>query len=236
MIIKRILVLANSIQHSRLRRVAGRELITDATGQIRWGAWIRPVSNHDEGALNVGEQRLAHARDPEPLDVVQVPLSAPENHPLQPENWLIHPDQAWTKESYFDTQVLLPLVEEPDSLWLDPVQKNDWASAAVLQRLPNFQSLYLIRPEAFLFQVRPKVGEGSSEKQVRGLFIYKGRPYDFPLADPLIGQKYFPDFPRTPEGDIPPSDRSRTLLCVSLTPPFREFPYKVIATVLELPA
>src|SRR5512132_3937197 len=119
MIIKRILVLANSIQHHPMRRVAGRELIAEKTGQIRWGGWIRPVSNHDEGALNVGEQRLADATDPEPLDVVQVPFSTPENRPLQPENWLIHTGQAWTKESYFDTQVLLPLVEEPDSLWLD---------------------------------------------------------------------------------------------------------------------
>jgi hypothetical protein len=236
MISKRILVLANSIQHRGLRCVAGRELIAEKTGQIRWGGWIRPVSTHDEGALNVGEQRLADAADPEPLDVVQVPLNATENRPLQPENWLIHTGQAWTKESYFDTQVLLPLVEEPDSLWMDPVQKNDWASATVLQRLPNFQSLYLIRPEAFHFQVRPKVGEESSEKQVRGLFTYKGRPYDFALADPLIGKKYFPDFPRTPEGDIRPRDGRPILLCVSLTPPFRELPYKIIATVLELPA
>ena len=178
MISKRILVLANSIHDRGLRCVAGRELIIEETGQMRWGGWIRPVSTHDEGALHVGEQRLADATDPEPLDVVRVPLSAPANHPLQPENWLIQTGQAWTRESYFDTQVLLPLVEEPDSLWMDPVQRNDWASAAVLQRLPNFQSLYLIRPETFHFQVRTKFREGSSEKQVRGLFTYKGRPYD----------------------------------------------------------
>ena len=88
MITKRILVLANSTKHYPKSCVAGRELI-DEGGKSRWGGWIRPVSNHDEGALDVTERRLAGANDPKPLDVVQLPLSAPENNPLQPENWLI---------------------------------------------------------------------------------------------------------------------------------------------------
>lgn len=53
---------------------------------------------------------------------------------------------------------------------------------------------------------------------------------------PLIGQKYFPYYPRTAEGDIQPSDPRKILLCVSLTPPFHDLHYKVIATVFELSA
>ena len=104
-----------------------------------------------------------------------------------------------------------------------------------LQRLADFQSLYLIRPEAFHFQIRSRVWEGYAKKQQRGLFTYRGRQYDFSLTDPLIGQKYFPDYPRTPQGYIQPADPRRVLLCVSLTPPFNDLHYKVIATVLELP-
>ena len=236
MISKRILVLANSTKHYPMSCVAGRELLDEAGGKIRWGGWIRPVSNHDEGALSFGERCLAGAADPKPLDVINVPLVAAENSPLQPENWLIGTGQAWTKESSFDSKVLSPLVEEPENLWFDPDQKSDRASAPVLQRLPHFQSLYMIRPEAFQFQIRTKVWDGYPKKQQRSLFTHKGRHYDFALTDPLIGKKYFPDYPRTEDGFIQPIDPSRILICVSLTPPFQGFHYKVIATVFDFQA
>jgi hypothetical protein len=192
---KRILVLANSTKHHPKSCIAGRELIDEGGGKTRWGTWIRPVSNHDEGALDFVERRLADGKDPKPLDVIQSPFSGPENNPLQPENWMIQPGQAWTKESMCDARVLQSLTEEPESLWLDPAQKSDRASAPVLQRLPNFQSLYLICPDSFHFQIRSRVWDGYAKKQQRGLFSYKGRHYDFALTDPLIGQKYFPIIP-----------------------------------------
>ena len=232
MISKRILVLANSTKHHPMRCVAGREVAGDGS----WGGWIRPVSSHDEGALNAGERRLTDTTDPKPLDIVRLALDAPENSPLQPENWLIHHGVAWTKESVDDVQALLPLVEEPEGLWLDSAQKSDRASAAFLERLPDLRSLCLIRPEAFHFHIRSRVWDGYAKKQQRGLFTYRGHYYDFALTDPLVGQKYFPDYPRTPEGFIQPADARRVLLCVSLTPPFHDLHYKVIATVFELPA
>ena len=237
MTIKRILVLANSTKHHPKSCVAGRELIDEGSGKAGWGGWIRPVSNHDEGALDFVERRLTDSKDPKPLDVIQLPLSAPENNPLQPENWLIQqPGESWMKESVGDVQALSSLVEEPESLWLDPAQKSDRASALVLQREANYQSLYLIRPEAFHFQIRSRVWDGYAKKQQRGLFTYKGRHYDFALTDPAIGRKYFPDYPRTQDGIIQPKDSRQILLCVSLTPPFLGLHYKVIATVFELPA
>lgn len=135
-----------------------------------------------------------------------------------------------------EATVLPTLVEQPENLWFDPAQKSDRASAPELQRLANFQSLYLIRPERFYFQVRSRVWDGYAKKQQRGIFNYRGKHYDFALTDPLIGRKYFPDYPRTADGDIQPADSSRILLCVSLTPPFHDLHYKVIATVFELPA
>jgi hypothetical protein len=233
---KRILVLANSTKHYPKSCVAGRELIDEGGGETRWGGWVRPVSNHDEGALDFVERRLSDGKDPNPLDVIQLPLSVRETNPLQPENWLIEQGVAWTKESTNDARVLSSLAEEPESLWLDQTQKSDRAGAAVLQSLPNFQSLYLIRPEGFHFQIRSRVWEGYAKKQMRGIFTYKGKHYDFALTDPLIGRKYFPDYPRTQEGNIQPAEPRRILLCVSLTPPFHDLHYKVIATIFELPA
>lgn len=236
MISKRLLVLANSTKHYPMRCVAGRELLAEVGGTIQWGGWIRPVSSHDEGALNSAERCLAGAADPKPLDVVLATLDAPTNDPLQPENWVIYKGGPWTKDSVMDAKSLLPLIEEPESLWFDPAQKSDRVSESFLRRLPKLQSLYLIRPEAFHFQIRSRVWDGYSKKQQRGLFNYKGRHYDFALTDPLIGQKYFPDYPRTADGDVAPEDSRQILLCVSLTPPFHDLHYKVIATVLELSA
>ncbi len=233
---KRILILANSTKHYPKSCVAGRELIDEGVGKTRWGGWIRPVSNHDEGALDFGERRVAGGADPKPLDVVQVPLTASENNPLQPENWQIQTGQPWIKQATHDILSLTSLVEAPESLWFDSTQKSDRASAAVLQQLSGFQSLYLIRPEAFQIQIRSRVWEGYATKQQRGLFTYRGKHYDLALTDPLIGRKYFPDYPQTQEGIIQPDDPRRILLCVSLTPPFHALHYKVIATVFEVPA
>ena len=80
MIFKRILVLANSTKHYPKSCVAGRELIGEG-GKTRWGDWIRPISNHDEGALDLAERRLPGAIDPKPLDVVQLPPLNPGKQP-----------------------------------------------------------------------------------------------------------------------------------------------------------
>jgi hypothetical protein len=234
MTIKRILVLANSTKHHPRSCVAGRELVDDENGGSRLGGWIRPVSDHDEGALDLAERRLANAQDPRPLDIIQVSLSKPGNNLLQPENWLIQAGQSWTKVDSNDAPHWPSLIEKPEDLWFDPSQKIDRAGETFLLRRPNFQSLYLIRPDAFYFQIRSKVWDGYAKKQLRGIFTCCGRHYDFPLTDPLIGRKYYPDFPKTKDGNIQPEDSRKIFLCVSLTPPFHDLHYKVIATVFEV--
>jgi len=217
--------------------VAGRELLDENGGKFTWGGWIRPVSTHHEGALDFTERRLAGPAEPTTLDLIQVPLSLPENNPLQPENWFLQVGQPWTKESMLQPDALLSLVEEPHDLWLQPHQKADRATPAFLQQLAHLQSLYLIRPESFEFELRSTTWDGVPKKRARALFTYKTRHYDLSLTDPKIGQKYFPDFRRTPEGYIKPHDSAKLLLCISLTPPFNDgLHYKVVATVLELPA
>ena len=111
MISKRLLVLANSTKHHPMRCVAGRELLGEVGGIVQWGGWIRPVSSHDEGALNSGERCLAGGIDPKPLDIVRTVLDAPTNDPLQPENWMINKGGIWAKDSVLDVRSLLPLIE-----------------------------------------------------------------------------------------------------------------------------
>lgn len=239
MTIKRILVLANSTKHHPRSCVAGRELIDEGGGKTRWGGWIRPVSSHDEGALDFVERRLASGGDPKPLDVIQVPVSGQENNPLQTENWLIEPGQPWTKQSTGNIQDILDLVEEPQDLWLQPGQQNDRVHKTFLQRMPQVRSLYLIRPEEFSFEVRSKTWNNETKKKIRAAFIYKRQYYSLALEDPLIVRKYFPDFSKATDGETPIN--KPVLLCVSLPQAFKEFKepgfhFKVVATVFELPA
>ncbi|MBI5772215.1 MAG: hypothetical protein HZA89_00550 [Verrucomicrobia bacterium] len=236
---KRILVLANSTKHHPKSCVAGRELIDEGDGKTRWSGWIRPVSNHDEGALDFAERRLAGGTDPRPLDVIRVPVRFPENNPLQPENWLIAPGQPWTKHSSVDVHDLFPLVEEPQNLWLQPRQQNDRVHQSFLQQLPEVRSLYLIKPERFSFEIRSKTWNNETKKKMRAGFSYRKQYYSLALEDPLIVRKYFPDFSKAADGDTPIN--RPVLLCVSLPQEFKEFKepgfhFKVVATVFELPA
>ena len=222
-----------------MRCVAGRELIDEDGGNGRWGGWIRPVSNHDEGALHLNERRLTNGADPSLLDVVRVPISVQENNPLQPENWLIEAGQVWTKESSLNAEALMPLIEEPNDLWLQPGQQHDRVHKEFLQRLPNIQSLYLVRPERFAFEIQSKTWNNTTKRKLRAVFTYKGKYYDLALEDPSIGRKYFPNFSKVADGTVPLT--TPVLLCVSLPQEFREFKepgyhFKVVATVLELPA
>lgn len=238
MITKRILVLANSTKHYPRSCVAGRELIEEG-GKTRWGDWIRPVSNHDEGALDFTERRLATGADPKPLDIVQASLSSSQSNPIQPENWLIEPGQAWTKISTASVQDLLPLVEEPQDLWMQPGQRNDRVQKGFLLQRAEPRSLYLIKPEQFCFEIRSKTWDTVTKKKIRAGFTYKRQYYSLALEDPLIVRKYFPDFSKASDGDV--QIKNPVLLCVSLPQEFKEFKepgyhFKIVATVFELPA
>jgi hypothetical protein len=239
MTIKRILVLANSTKHHPRSCVAGRELIDEGGGKTRWAGWIRPVSNHDEGALDFGERRLTTGTDPKPLDIVQICFRAHDNNPLQPENWLIEPGLAWAKNASVAVQDLLPLLEEPQDLWLQAGQQNDRVHQSFLRQLPQVRSLYLIKPDQFVFEVRSKTWDNETTKKIRAGFRYRKQYYSLALEDPLIKRKYFPDFSKTVDGDTPIN--KAVLLCVSLPQEFKEFKepgfhFKVVATVFELPA
>ncbi|MBI2948389.1 MAG: hypothetical protein HYY23_12160 [Verrucomicrobia bacterium] len=238
MITKRILVLANSTKHYPKSCVAGRELI-DEGGKTRFRGWIRPVSNHDEGALDFVERRLATGTDAKPLDIVQLSLHSLQGDQIQPENWLIEPGQAWTQISAISVQDLIPLVEEPQDLWLQPGQRNDRVQKSFLLQRAEPRSLYLIKPEQFWFEVRSKTWENTTKKKIRAGFTYKRQYYSLALEDPVIVRKHFPDFSKAADGDV--QIRNQVLLCVSLPQEFREFKepgyhFKIVATVFELPA
>ncbi|MGD0464112.1 MAG: hypothetical protein ABSB74_16645 [Tepidisphaeraceae bacterium] len=68
----------------------------------------------------------------------------------------------------------------------------------------------------------------------RALFNYNGRPYEFSLTDPVM-DKYCSPFPKPEDGikTVELDSAGNCLLCVSLTPPFNDYHYKIVATVIE---
>ena len=231
---KRVFILANSIKHNPMRCIAGREVIQNEKGETQWGVWVRPVTDHNEGALRLDECCYLAGSNPKPLDVADIPLGAPENDQIQPENWFIQPNQQWTKADRWDVSVAAQLAEQPSNLWLETGHKTDRVSPDFLGRIARRQSLSLIRPDSLHLQIETKSWEGKSKKRVRGIFRYKGQTYDLGVTDPLIEQKYCPDYRNTPDGIIRLEHDDQNLLCVSLTPLFQGLHYKVIAAILEL--
>ena len=231
---KRVFILANSYKHHPMRCIAGREILQEEKGRDRWGGWIRPVSDHDEGALRLDECCYSDGSNPKPLDVADIPIGAPENDQIQPENWFIHPNQRWTKAGERDTSVAAQLAEQPNNLWLELGQKTDRVSPDFLGRMAWRQSLSLVRPDLLHLQIETRTWEGKPKKRVRGVFRYKGQTYDLGVTDPLIEQKYCPDFYNASDGIIRLKHKDQNLICVSLTPLFQGLHYKVIATILEL--
>jgi len=217
---------------SKHRCVAGREIVSGTDYRYRWGGWIRPVSTHDEGAISIQECQLEDGCIPEPLDVIEIPCTNCENDPTQPENWQIQGGSSWNKTATWTLQNVAELLESPDNLWLQPQEKQDRATSEYLITLQGHQSLYLIRPENFRLFVETSYWDG--RKKVRGVFDYNGQYYNFSMTDPIIRQKYFPSLANISDGLIDIENPDDCLICVSLTPEFHGYHYKIIATVFEI--
>ena len=222
--VKTVFILANSIKKSQ-RCVAGREVLEDSGGESYWGGWVRPVTDHDEGAISLTECRLQDRTIPVPYDVVQISTTSNEGNPTQPENWYIEKSFRWTKTGRWGRREAEQLVETPDNLWLEPRMRQDRVTPQYLTSCVNHQSLYLIKPQDFCFSV-----EGG---RLRCTFTYLSHAHNFSMTDPIVSKKYFPNWPNIPSERVEPKQKDNLLICVSLTPEFKGHHYKIVATVLE---
>jgi hypothetical protein len=76
--------------------------------------------------------------------------------------------------------------------------------------------------------------KGYNQKKRRGKIWYKGLLYNLSITDPEMDSKYFFPFPGIDEGvkEIE-LNADGCLICVSLTPEFQGYHYKVISKVIE---
>ncbi|MCC6680693.1 MAG: hypothetical protein IT445_07305 [Phycisphaeraceae bacterium] len=233
--LKRLVVLANSYKKKPGRCVAGREL-----GEVyAAGKWIRPISNEPEGELLPRHMKTEDGSPLQVLDIMDVPIGEYAEDKIHPEDWFIDNANPWRRVNKLAAKNLVALEEKPRDLWMDPATRADRATPAFLIKRIKHQSLYLIRPTDFRAVLTNDFNpfEGRNQQKRRARFTYRGQDYSLGLTDPLFIGKYAAKFPAPdkPAIVVRPRCGDHCLLCVSLTPVFNGYHYKVVAAVLELP-
>ena len=234
--VKRVLILANSIKKSA-RCVACREFIQGGA-KARLGGWIRPVSENGEGELLPHHYALQQGGSASVLDMVDVPLKRQQSDPGQPENWLIDESTQWSKVGAVAIDKVAGFAEHPADLWLESTDHSDHITANDQAGRSTQTSLVLIRPEEFHVRLwrehNPR--KGYTQRKTRAVFRYAGQEYSLSMTDPIFSERHCGNHPTESEGarKVVPPCGDNCLLCISLTPPFNEYHYKVVATVFAL--
>ncbi len=234
---KRVLILANSIKKSA-RCVAAREIIQDA-GKARLGGWIRPVSGSGEGELLPHHYALQQGGSASVLDVVDVALKRRQSDPGQPENWLIDDSTRWSKVRAVPIDKVAGFAERPADLWLESTSHSDRITVNAQAGRSTPTSLVLIRPEGFHVRLwrEPNPWKGYTQRKTRAVFRYAGQEYSLSMTDPIFSEQHCGNHPPESEGvrKVVPPCGDNCLLCISLTPPCKDYHYKVVATIFALP-
>jgi len=232
---KRILVLANSYKR-HARCVAGMEVGAEMLGPA---AWLRPVSGESHGELEPRHMWMNVVGPLVPLEIVDVPLIRHAGDELHPEDWVVDTTRKWGRIGKLSARRLEPLEEHPRHLWLESTEHTERVTGDFLAKQVSLHSLFLIRVQEFRVELSHELSTHTNQgkQKTRARFRYRGQEYLMSLTDPAFIARHCFKYPglgalpaiiRPPYGD-------RCLLCVSLTPEFFGYHYKVVATVLELP-
>ena len=174
-----------------------------------------------------------------PLDIVDVPLTRYAKDTIHPEDWIVDAAIKWTRVGQLDPKRLGSLEEHPKDLWLESTSHMDRVTGGFLSRRSKHQSLYLIRPSDFRVELSYEHNsfKNKNQKKSRAKFTYRGQEYQMSLTDPAFTDKYCTTYPAlgAQAMAVRPPYKDKCLVCVSLTPVFNGYHYKVVATVLELP-
>ncbi|MEM5501213.1 hypothetical protein WNY59_06385 [Ahrensia kielensis] len=219
---KTILCLANSRKTSG-RCIAGRELVNNKLGD-----WIRPVSARDSGELSELDRRYKNGRHPQVLDIIRIPMLAPNPHQFQAENHLIDDEYYWTLERQVDWAGVQNALDGPAPLWINGDSSysgiNDRVSAKNLEQPQG--TLRLIKVSDLRIEVVVEGAEfNNGKRKVRGRFTYGGAQHYLSITDPQIEAKYF----ARANGIF---QIGEAILCISLGEIYNDYAYKLIASVI----
>jgi hypothetical protein len=232
---KRLLVLANSMKKEG-RCVAGREISLDQPPRPL--GWVRPVSGEGEGELLPHHMRLGRTTPLVPLELVEVPFLRHAADPVHPEDWVVAGTE-WKAVKNYPPAIVLKLLESPDHLWLESKAHPDRVTPEYLLKSKPARSICLVRVNSVQLRFWREFNQfkGYNQKKTRAVFRYNGVEYNLGLTDPVATAAFCQAFPEIgdPPIEVTPDMPHGCALCISLTPPFNGYQYKVVATVLALP-
>lgn len=227
MSIDRILCLANSYKHDH-RCVAGINLATKK--------WVRLVGRQVPGCLTVKETSYADGKQAAILDVFEAELGENCGTNCHPEDVYVT-GKPWHLIRHMSEQRELECLSEHISRRPSVLQGYaDNVSVARVIEVPRERSLELIEPEDLWWWIR----ENKGKRRNRAVFRFSRESrvrYDLSVTDP----GWLDQLNLLPAGIYPQAlffrnKPPRTLLTVSLSEPFENFHYKLVAGVLNLPA
>jgi hypothetical protein len=236
---KIIVVLANSKKPGG-RCLAGKELIsTGAAWKI--GGWIRPVMNENSGAVPEYCMITALGHLPELLEIIDIPLVKPTPIPDQPENWLLESPikpKAWKSRGCYELKNIEQLLDKPEKLWNEKLHARRVKNGYV-PKMEKPASLYLIKPDYIQsIQVWSESNQYGTRTRRRIWISHAKILHELDIDDVDFQKKYYPKIPAVGEPAISVNltDAKGTIICVSLTPEFKDHnQYKIAAAFFEPP-
>jgi hypothetical protein len=221
-IVKRLMCLANSRKLSG-RCVAGKELVASGPG-----LWVCPVSDRPAEEVSERERHYEGGRDPEVLDIVDIPLKNHHPKSYQSENWLLDPNFYWVRAGRASWNDLIVLRENPTTLWVSGSSTfnglNDRVSLSDSAQLTN--SLYLLYLDRIKLRVfAPGEPFGNPKRRVSADFLHGGTSYILWVTDPVIEGKYL----ARNNGEY---STEECFVTVSLGEPHKGYCYKLVATLI----
>lgn len=220
---KTILCLANSRKISG-RCIAGLEIVDGEAAD-----WIRPVSRRENSELSERDRNFNNGKDPQVLDIIDVPMLGRKDHTFQTENHLIDDGYYFEFVGRATFEQVSELVDRTGrSLW----SNNSSSYSGTRDRIsedninPRDGSLRLIQVNDL--EVTTSV-EGAAfnnaKRKVRGRFTFNGLPYCLSVTDPVVER----------EGLARNDGTYRVgnaILCISLSEIYQGYTYKLIASVI----
>ena len=219
--VKRIVCLANSRKPGG-RCIAGKEILED--GQI--GRWIRPVGARPTEEVSQLERQYENGGEPQPLDVIDIPIIRHQPKDHQRENWLLNPRVRWAKAGQLDHNMLPRLVDADSPLWAN-------SQRGLSDRVPQYVTPYLqdslrfIRVDSLRVAVSPPFRHSANAvPTLRGHFQYSGQDYSLRITDPDAEARST----RLAYQDYTVGER---YLTISLGEPFQGYAFKLIAALIR---
>lgn len=222
MVRKRIVCLANSRKLNG-RCIAGLELLENGHGP-----WIRPVSAREHEEVSEYERQYEDGSDPQVLDVIDIPLLEPKANQYQPENWILDPEEYWTRVDRFPFAGLDRLLDRAGTLWLNGYHaysgRND--RIPIDRAAEADSSLKLVHVDELELKVfLPGEDFGNTKRAVQARFRWGGNDYWLRVTDPVVERAYLGQ----KNGDYALGGH---YLTISVGEPYKGFCYKLVAAVI----